>query len=307
MHILITGAGGFIGRSVVRKAHERGWNVTAIARRACAEATVVADLRQPLPNLDRPDAVIHLAGNYVGGGRREFAEGDLRISSNLIEWGRKKGVKRWVFASAAEVYGNIEGEATEEYPCSPVIPYGGAKLETEELFRSASLPETIVLRIGEVYGAGGRLISELSERLKDGFCPWAGDGKVKISFVHVDDVAEALLLACEHAKPGINIYNTGDESPATWKEFIEEIARLLGTRGPLYLPRPVAMCYAASVEWAARIAGRSAAISPNVLRLLTTPKVLSSRRIREELGFIPKFPDFRTGLRNALVDSANPN
>jgi dihydroflavonol-4-reductase len=196
MHVLVTGSGGFIGRSVVQQARRRGWKVTGVARRKCKEAETIADLRYPVGNWETPDAIIHLAGSYAGCGAREFANTDLVIASNLLEWGIQKGVRRWVFASAAEVYGDIDGVAMESYPCHPVIPYGKAKLHIEGMLRTAGLPEVMICRLGEVYGAGGRILHELGGKLRHGFCPWPGDGNVAISFLHVEDAAEALVIAC---------------------------------------------------------------------------------------------------------------
>lgn len=300
MHVLVTGAGGFIGRSVVRKARSRGWKVTGIARRPTSDANLIADLRSPIRNWEVPDAVIHLAGNYAGCRMEQLAGTDLVIANNLLEWGKREGVRKWVFASAAEVYGDIDGEADESYPCHPVIPYGKIKLRVEGIFRDAGLPEVMICRVGEVYGADGRIVHELGGKLRNGFCPWAGDGKVKISFIHVEDVAEALILACEQAKPGFNIYNVGDSGPATWRQFLGEIATHLNVRSAYFLPKYLAYFYATSVSWGDRMFGRSPNITPQVLRLLVTPKVLSSICLHEQLGFVPHYPNIYIGLKEAL-------
>jgi len=286
MRVLVTGAGGFIGRQVVTRARARGWKVTGVARRPCPEADRIADLCRPLEDWPAPDAVIHLAGAYAGCGPRELAETDVRIARNLLAWGQPRGVRRWVFASAAEVYGDIAGQAHESWPCRPVIPYGRAKLEIERMFQAAELPQLVVCRLGEVYGRDSRILSELGGRLRRGFCPWPGDGKVRISFLHVEDAAEALLLAAER---GSGVYNVGDNEPAMWRQFLDAMAALLGVRSAVSLPVLVARCYAAC-----------AGITPHVLRLLTTPKVLSSEHARGELGFAPHYPGIRTGLEEAL-------
>ncbi len=300
MHVLVTGAGGFIGRSVVRKARSRGWKVTGVARRSSGEASLIADLREPIRGWEVPEAIIHLAGGYAGLGMKELADTDLVIARNLLEWGKREGVRNWVFASAAEVYGDIDGVADESYPCRPVIPYGKIKLQVEGLFHDAGLPELMVCRVGEVYGSEGRILHELGGKLRAGFCPWAGNGEVKISFVHVDDVAEALLLACEHAKPGFNVYNVGDSEPATWRQFLEEIAAQLHVRGPYYLPKFAAYSYAWSASWTDRLNHKPPNITPQTLRLLVTPKVMSSKRLQDELGFVPQYPNIYVGLKEVL-------
>jgi UDP-glucose 4-epimerase len=303
MHVLVTGAGGFIGRSVVQKAQSRGWKVTAVARRESKETDLIADLREPIINFPVPDAVIHLAGGYAGCGLRELTGTDIFIAHNLLKWGKQEGVRKWVFASAAEVYGDIEGVADESYPCKPVIPYGKIKFIIEGMFRNAGLPKVMICRIGEVYGSNGRILQELGGKLRSGFCPWPGDGKVKISFVNAEDAAEALVLACENTKPGLNIYNVGDDEPATWGQFLDEIAAQLGVQSVYHLPKPIAYCYASVMSWMDKLFGRPVNITPHLLRLLVTPKVMSSARIKEELGFVPKYPNIYIGLKEAFRSS----
>lgn len=89
MRVLVTGAGGFIGRQVVKGARARGWEVTGVARRPCPEADRIADLRETIEDWPAPDAVIHLAGAYAGCGPRELAETDLRIARNLLAGDRR--------------------------------------------------------------------------------------------------------------------------------------------------------------------------------------------------------------------------
>jgi nucleoside-diphosphate-sugar epimerase len=279
-----------------------GWRVTAVARRPCADADLIADLRQPVGDWPSVDAVIHLAGGYAGASWRELEEADIRIARNLIAWGREAGVTRWVFASAAEVYGRVTGVAEEDWPCRPVIPYGFAKLEVERLFQAAGFAGLTICRLGEVYGRQGRILQEIPRRLRSGFCPWPGDGNIRISFLHVDDAAEALVRACAASatQDRCDIYNVGDSDAATWREFLDRIACTLKTRHAMFLPHAFARCYAALECWTSRLLRRPSAITPRVLQLLTTPKVLSSRKIRECLGFMPRYPNLECGLREAI-------
>jgi UDP-glucose 4-epimerase len=306
MHVLITGAGGFIGRSVVRKARARGWDVTAIARRPCPVADRIADLREPIENWPVPDAVIHLAGAYAGASWRDFEASDIQIARNLIAWGQRVGVRRWIIASAAEVYGSVAGVADENWACRPVIPYGFAKLQVERMFHTAGLPYVTICRLGEVYGREGRILREIPNRLRAGFCPWPGDGNIRISFLHVDDAAEALVRACARAAPAsagsCDIYNAGDLEPATWRQFLDRIAASLGSRRATFLPYTLARCYALFEWWGSRLLRRPGAVTPWVLKLVTTPKVLSCRRIQVQLGFTPKYQRIECGLREALSE-----
>ena len=77
----------------------------------------------------------------------------------------------------------------------------------------------------------------------------------------------------------------------------------LHVRGAHYLPKYLAYFYAASVSSIDRLFGRPPDITPQVLRLLVTRKVLSSKRLREQLGFDPHYPNIYAGLKEALSNS----
>jgi len=301
--LLVTGAAGFIGQRVVRAARAAGYQVFALGRRTAPGVDMVCDLRAPLCNAPPVDWIVHLAGAYAGANRQELEDVDVAAARNVIAWARSTGVRRVAFASAAEVYGVIEGIATEDAPTQPLIPYGWAKLRIEDLlgrFAAEVRGSTVaVLRLGEVYGAQGRLIQELSRRLRSGFCPWFGSGEVPLSFVHVDDVAQAVMRVIARAA-GFSVWNVADDASATWRAFLRDLANGLGVRVPVGLPLPAAYAYAAASEAAAWLTRSSPVVSPRILRLLTTPKSLSNARLKKAFGFEPLYPDYRQGLKEVF-------
>lgn len=302
--VLITGAGGFIGRYVATAAQQAGLRVTALGRKPVPGVNIVCDLRAPLPPLPAVDWVFHLAGAYAGAGVAELRGTDEIAARNLLQWGLAAGIRNWVFSSAAEVYGAVVGLATEDTAPRPIIPYGRVKLEVEGLFRdfAAKLPGSriIILRIGEVYGRGGRLLGELSARFRRGFCPWFGSGAVPVSFVHVEDVSRAFVCAAKQAVSGVHTWNVADNEPLEWRDFLGHIAAALGSRPPVFLPLALANLYAFGSTLAARAAGQPPVVTGHVVRLLTTPKALSNDRLRRDVGFEFLYPDCRTGLKEAL-------
>jgi nucleoside-diphosphate-sugar epimerase len=294
-----------IGARVAEVTRNAGYAVIRIHRKAPPAADVLErDLRLPLENVPPCDWVFHLAGGYAGGGRRALRRTDIRIAHNLVQWGTKHRVKNWVFASAAEVYGALDGLGTEDAPTSPVIPYGEIKLTIEGLLTRmvGEMPgcRLVILRIGEVYGRVSRLLRELAARLQRGLCPWPGSGRVPVSFVHVDDVAQAFLRAAQRAPQAVTIYNVADDEPATWRGFVGTAAEFLGTRPPIFLPRSLVNGYALGHQLMNWIAGREPVLTGHALRLLTTPKALSNQRIVQDLGFMPRFPNIRSGLEDTL-------
>lgn len=244
------------------------------------------------------------AGGYAGAGREVLKNTDPLIARNLVRSRVEHGVKNWVFASAAEVYGPVNGLATEQTAAKPVIPYGHIKLAIESLLvqMAKDLPRcrVVVLRIGEAYASQSRLLSELTTRLKRGFCPFPGAGRVAVSFVQVQDIAQAFLLAAERAPTEVSIYNVADDEPTTWRTFIRYLAELLGTRPPISLPRALAYSHMLGHQLKSLLLNQEPLLTRHALRLLTTPKALSNQAIKQELGFTPCFADFRPGLEETL-------
>jgi nucleoside-diphosphate-sugar epimerase len=204
--------------------------------------------------------VIHLAGGYAGGRLSVLERDDAAMATNLVQWGTREGVRQWIFASAAEVYG----------PC----------------------PEP------------GNLVAELTRRFQSGFCPWFGSGTVPVSFVHVEDVAGTCVRAIEAAPERHSVWNVADDHPTTWRAFLDDFARILGTRRAVGLPDPLPRLYATASSMWARLRGKPPIVTPHIVTLLTTPKVMSNRKLKGELGVRLLHPGCRDGLLQ-LLDSAS--
>ena len=303
--VLVTGAGGFIGRRVVAEARRAGLDVTSVGRRPLPGRSVVLDLTESLEGLPPVDQIFHLAGDYAGADFQVLEQADLAIARNLIEWGAKAGVRCWVFASAAEVYGRCREPATEDTPVEPRIPYGRAKLMIESWLANLAerVPRSrfVVLRIGEVYGKEGNLIQELTTRMRSGFCPWFGDGKVPVSFVHVEDVARSFLAATRHREPGFTVVNVADDRPVEWRVFLGRVAELLDARAAVNLPLCLGFPYAAVATALDRARGRRPTVTRHIVRLLTTAKPMANSRLRMKLGLDLLYPDYRSGLEEVFA------
>jgi len=257
----------------------------------------IADLRRPIENWPTPDAVIHLAGGYAGASQRELAETDLAIAAKSARWASGSESATGFSPVRRRSTVPLPGEADEHRRCHPVIPYGPRRLTMERMFQAAGFPALTICRLGEVYGRGGRILQEIPDRLRRGFCPWPGDGEVRNQLSarggrgRRPDFAPVTRL-----EPGCEIYNVGDREPATWRQFLDCLAAALGTRRATYCRTvsPAAMPGSSVGKAPSEAPG---AVTPWVMRLLTTPKVLSSERIRQRLGFTPDTPAWKVGSR----------
>jgi nucleoside-diphosphate-sugar epimerase len=138
--------------------------------------------------------------------------------------------------------------------------------------------EGIVLRYGLFYGAGSGSTEALASLLARRKVPVFGRADAAIPWIHVDDAAEATVLAIERGAPG-SIYNVADDVPSSFRDYALEAARITGA------PRPRAVPL-----WLVRVLMPYAALSASVrLRV-------SSAKTKRELGWQPKFPSIKEGL-----------
>lgn len=216
--ILVTGAAGFVGSSLVRVLAEHGASIVAVdlaepATPAAAEhvAWQAVDLAQPgfSEMLPAADAVVHLAASPD---YRSFPDGaasmfriDLASTFELLEWARAGGASRFVHASTGTVYADVGRPAREDDPTQAASFYAAVKRSAEDLVRQyAVVFEVLSVRLFTPYGPGqrGKIVPDLVERVRAGRpVQVAGGTGPVLSPTFVDDVAAAmceLVLADAH-------------------------------------------------------------------------------------------------------------
>jgi nucleoside-diphosphate-sugar epimerase len=146
--------------------------------------------------------------------------------------------------------------------------------------------EGIVLRYGGFYGPGTTLSSapnaEHSAAVRKRQFPLVGDGAGIWSFIHIHDAAEATAVAVERGAPGI--YNIVDDEPAAVRDWLPELARVLGAKPPRHAPR-----------WLGRVlAGEAATI------MMTEVRGASNEKAKRELAWKPSYASWRQGFAQGL-------
>ena len=299
MRVFVAGATGVLGVPVVRRLVARGDEVVGLTRSDAgaealaalgAEATL-ADARDA-PALRaaviaaRPDAVVHLLTALAGRTLRTAADlaptNLLRTEATrtLLDAASSAGARRFVAESMIFVYGYGDHGP---HPLAEQAPVAGAVegAETRAAFEGlrsleaqvmeatrAWRVEGVVLRFGILYGPGASdgAVAALRRRA----FPLPRSGPAILSVVHVDDAADAVLLALDRARPG-EVYNVAEDEPAPLRELYAALARAAGAPAPRLLPRFIAR----------RLAPYGAA-------LFETRLVASSGRAREALGWTPR-------------------
>ncbi len=142
----------------------------------------------------------------------------------------------------------------------------------------------VVLRYGSLYGPGTALGAggELLEMVRRRQLPIVGGGTGIWSHVHVDDAAQATLLAVERGARGI--YNVVDDEPAPVSEWLPELAEAVGAKPPRRVP-----------TWLAR-----PLLGEHGVSLMTQIRGSSNAEAKRVLGWRLRYPSWREGFRTGL-------
>ncbi|MDE1872663.1 MAG: NAD(P)-dependent oxidoreductase [Thaumarchaeota archaeon] len=245
MAVLVTGATGFIGTKLIAKLVGRGDEVTALVRAGQIQnpkvKVVTGDLTYPDFDFidDQYDVVYHLAAAWPGKKDKKLQrkvnyDGTVNLFSKI-----KDKTKFFVYVSGLGAFGDAkESTIDENTPPAPNTDYAKLRLEAQKYLedncRQSGIPFTVAY-LGDVYGDGGWFKSMMVERLKKGSFKIPGSGKYYRSFVHVDDVASALISIAEKNQTNQSFVVT-DSNPVMFSEFVSFVCSKLGVKMPGTVP-----------------------------------------------------------------------
>jgi UDP-glucose 4-epimerase len=253
MKMLVSGAGGFLGRSVVDRLLERGHEVRAIVRPSSSKPpwpdTVEvfrADLRVQdglVSAFDGVDAVLHLAAATSGNEDTQFAS-TVVATERFLDAMAKSTVKRLIHVSSLVVYDWSKARSCmdEKTPLEN-NPYamGGytiAKIWQERVvsrFAKKHSWDLTIARPGFIWGAGHAQIAGMGRQFGRIYLLFGPFTRLPLS--HVDNCADCLLAAVENPAASGEIFNIIDGDEVRVWQYVREYARRSGQRGFL-LPVP---------------------------------------------------------------------
>jgi nucleoside-diphosphate-sugar epimerase len=240
MRIIVAGGTGFVGRAVAQRLTECGHYIVFLQRpnsrhkpsEASNAEVAYVDQEKPIAqdNLDG-DAIINLVGIIREFPSRGiyFYNSHFLVTKHLIDYARKKGIKRFLQMSALGVGPNSQ------------TGYQSTKYAAEKYLRESGLDWTI-FRPSIIYGPESFLIDFLAKMIRQfPIVPVIGDGKYKLQPVHIDDVSFGFEKSLLNANSIGMIFNFGGPEIVTYDQLIDIIGEAIGMNSVRKIHQPVWM------------------------------------------------------------------
>ena len=302
----ITGAGGFIGRHLVRQLLAEQVSVVALmmpgepvpaewgTRVRCVTGDV-RTLRSLRDDIGRVDVIFHLAAVVSDwGARQEHVEitvhGTEQAIELALEWKAHFVVTTSVCAFASAL---AKGRLDEDSPVGvPASPYEFVKQEQERVTREGvarGLKATIV-RPANVYGLGSIWVNSFLPMLREGKPCLMGSGDWDAGLVHVNNLVTVLISAARSDFTHGEIFLAADGFGITWKTYLNRLAEVAGLPAPKSVPNGLARVLAPTLEWLGHATRRKERplVTRQFFRLTGGPNQFSTEKARQLLDYQPK-------------------
>ena len=306
--VLITGANGFIGNTLMRYYKQQGTAVIGVDLHGNGDDIIQGDIANPETIshlLEQCDVIVHTAA-LVSNAMKDSDMWRVNVlaTRNLIAAAKQHKVRRFVQISSIVAYGNTaQGELDEDYP---VHADGGSyvltKLASEHAVLAAQASggiEVVILRPGDVYGPGSRpwIIAPLEAIAKNQFMlPAKGEGFFRP--IYVDDLIRGIDLAVRHPEAAGEIFNLSCEGYITTKEYFAPHYQWLGKKGPMLVSTKVALAVSAIASKVADLMCNLNEASPATVAQLATKSWFSIKKAERILGWKPEI-SFEEGIKRS--------
>ncbi|HXE99572.1 MAG TPA: NAD-dependent epimerase/dehydratase family protein [Solirubrobacterales bacterium] len=320
MRVFLTGGTGFIGGHVVRKLRARGDEVRALVRNpdkgrslaelGCELVSGSLESRDAIASgMEGCEAAIHGAAIYEVGiprsEHRAMYEANVLGTENVLRAALDAKLPKVVYVSTVAAFGNTQGEVVDESYQHPgagfTSYYEETKVEAhrlaQRLIAEEGLP-CVIVQPGGVYGPDDHsAVGRQMNQFLAGRMPLLAFPEVGFNMVHVDDVADGILLALDTGKAG-EAYVLGGQI-TTMRELISTLARVSGKKAPSRsLPTPLMKAMTPFGPIVGKVMGQG----PNLRELISSADNVTfwakHDKAMAELGYSPR--GLEQGLRDTL-------
>lgn len=256
MKILVTGATGFVGSSVLRELAYRGHEIVLVTRdvrRAKKKVAIPHTAYKWDPSLEEipsealtgVEAVIHLLGENIAGGRwtekqkAKIYDSRIKGTRNLVAGLNKSecSVKTLISSSAVGIYKIDDHEELTEESSHGSCWLSKVCEDWEEETSKANNQRKVILRTGVVLGPDGGAMDKMMLPFKMGAGGILGNGKQWMSWIHLDDLAKIYVDAAEDSSFE-GVYNAVSPHSVTNKTFTKTLGKTLSRPTIFPVPKP---------------------------------------------------------------------
>ncbi len=270
---------GYSARALAARLIPQGWRVIGTTRSAEKQDEIARTGVEPLlwPGTDLRPLLQEVRHVLVSAG--PGPEGDPVLAALGPDIAAIAPRLRWLgYLSTTGVYGDHKGAwVDEQTPLTPATKRGQARVEAEAAWQAIPDLPLHIFRLAGIYGPGRGPFAKVRRGTARRIIK---KGQV-FSRIHVEDIAQALVLSIARPDPGA-IYNLCDDDPAPPQDVIGHAAELLG------LPLPPAEDF------------ETAEMTPMARSFYAESKKVRNEHAKQALGWDPQFPNYRTGLAAML-------
>jgi nucleoside-diphosphate-sugar epimerase len=296
--ILLTGGSGFIGEYFQRLISGQDLiNLDLVepkfsytSRFFQGDIRREADIRAALQG-QQVTTIISLAAKHhdFGIGHDEYFDTNEDGTAAICKVATENNINEIIFYSSVAVYGNLDAVSSEAVNPAPSAPYGASKLAGEKVLEkwAAGSPDrkVIIIRPAVVFGPGNTAnMYNLINQIDSGLYFHLGKGDNIKSIAYVENVVKATLFLKDRIKPGVAIYNYADEPQLTSRQISEAVAKALGKKIRITVPRSLGIMLGLPFDLAIKLTGKNLPISSARIRKLGTQTFHGARKIVNE-GF----------------------
>lgn len=291
--VLVTGAGGFVGRDLVALLGRTGYSGVVTGRRppkgmpAGFEAAPRDDVLNGRFRMAAIDAIVHLevkhhVMNLDPATIAEIDAVNIGGTRAWLDWASARNIPRFIFASSVKAVRAESGNTLETAVPERSDPYGRSKARAEDAVRGWAAADhervAVILRFAPVYGPGNTAnLGDFARQVLRGRPCFVGKGQTRKSVVSVRNATAAIVWALHNNFDGCEVFNVSDSTAYT----IAELAGMIATASGASRPRGVALPLA-----------RFGAFAGDFARLiLRRPALLNSRRLAAMLDTTVFPPD----------------
>ena len=306
MVIFITGGTGFLGQQLIKRLKKNYSGLSGLARSersvkelASLDITPVLgsleNIEQWKGNLVGVDTLIHCAAPVeFWGSWEKYQTGIVEATENLYKEAERAGVKRFIFLSSESVLQDskdlINIDESEPYPNSPNSYYGKSKMIAEQfILAQKSNMTSIIIRPTFIWGNDVPALDTMLQKINSKDFMWVDNGKSAFEMVHVDNVAEAIALACEKGTDK-GIYFVTDDNSQPIKEFLIKLFKTQGVDAPnKNIPKWLATILASIVEkiWRGLNLKSDPPLTKFDLSFVSMGRRYKIDKIKNDLGYKP--------------------